>query len=226
MLTVACWRWGKLFSSLYVNRLRAMLERHLHIPHQLACITDDFEGIDDRVRIVAPPREFDPFRCRRRMWQYSAERDFGRTLFIDLDVIITADITPLVHRHEPIVCWKVGYAGVYSGSFLLCDAGAMDGAWVRFRDEPRRFIAETGEQNASDQAMLNTWLRGKHVAHWTERDGILTWFGGEKYARFQHHGMGPDRPQLPPGTRVVVLGSSDKNVMDEGQHEFVRQHWL
>lgn len=229
MLAVVCWKWGGTFGPEYVNRMRSMLERHLRLPHELICVTNESDGIDERVRIVAPPAPLPgDLRCRRRMWQWSADRidDFGahRMLAIDLDVVLVDDITPLVARHEPIVAWRVGYAGVFSGSFLLANVGALDGAWRLYRDDPEGFPRRCGEARASDQAMLNAWLRGRKVAAWTEADGLVTWFG-KGYERLERHGMGPGRPDLPAGARVVVLGSADKAVMDEGRYDWVRRHW-
>jgi hypothetical protein len=233
VITVACWRWGPLFSAAYVNRLRAALERHLHLPHELLCVTDDPVGIDSRVRLVPLPTTFaNTPRCRRRMQIFSADfaRELGdRLLCIDLDVVIVDDITPLVDRPEPLVCWKVGYAGVFSGSFLLMDAGELDGLWRQFAADPEQYPrrAAPGERVPSDQAMLNAYIRVHRkgvVPHWTERDGLVTYFGAG-YERLERYGIGPARPQLPRGARVVVLGSADKAVMDEGRYEWVREHW-
>ena len=233
MITVITWKWaranGPAFGPDYVNRMRSMLERHLHLPHELVCITDDAQGIDRRVRIVQPPKEFaDTPRCRRRMWHYARERrqDLGeRLLCIDLDTVAVDDITPIVDRPEPIVLWRVGYARVYSGSFQLFNAGALDGAWQAFRRDPVGYPAQCGEKNASDQAMLNHYLRGRRVATWTERDGIVTWFGAG-YEHLEHHGMGPRRHQPPKGARLIVLGSADKAVLDDARYPFVREHWV
>lgn len=227
-LAVVCWSWGGKFAPIYVNRLRSMLARNLQLPHKLFCISDTAAGIDRDVSIIPMPREFaDTPRCRRRMWQWAKERrdDFGpRMLAIDLDVVIVGDITPLVDRPEPIVCWRVGYANVYSGSFLLADTGALDGAWRAFERNPAGYLRATGERNGSDQAMLNLYLRGRKVAVWTEADGLVSWFG-EGYAAHEHRGMGPNHPQLPKGARIVVLGSADKAVMDQGRYPWVREHW-
>lgn len=230
MLSVVCWRWGSLFGPEYVNRMRAMLERNLHLPHRLICLTDDQVGVDSRVECVPLPKEFaGTFRCRRRMWQYSRDRVdlFGpRFLSVDLDLVVTADITPVVDRPEPIVMLRIGYADVLSGSFILCDTGALHGAYERYRSHPDEFTHATGLKNASDQAMLNLHIKstGMRIAEWKESDGFAVYFG-TGYERFAHHGVAPSRPQLPPGTRVVVLGSDDKAVMDDGRYPFVREHW-
>ena len=228
MITAVCWKWGDKFAPVYVNRLRSMLARHLHLPHELVCVTAEREGIDPRVRIVEPPAELsDTLRCRRRMWGFARERraDFGeRILNIDLDVVIVDNITPILNRSEPIVGWRVGYAGVLSGSFLLYNAGALHGAWEKYRADPEGFPKATGQRNGSDQAMVNHWLARREFAHWQDSDGFVTWFGAG-YERLEYLGMGPGRSALPPGARIVVLGSADKEVMDEGRYAFIREHW-
>lgn len=225
MLTVVCWKWGALFPALYVNRLHSMLRRHLHRPFELVCCTDDPTGIESGIRTERITKWQDTPRCRRRLEQYNrafAARLGSRILSIDLDVVIVDDITPLVDRREPIVCWRVGYAGVYSGSFVLFDFGALHPMYEAFAADPDGYPLLTGERNGSDQAMLNYYLRtsGAKVGEWTERDGLVTWFGGERYRKLQHHGMGPDRPDPPEGARVIVLGSDDKHVLDERKYEF------
>jgi hypothetical protein len=222
-LVVCCWKWGDLFSAKYVNNMQSMLDRHLHRPFELICVTDDPRGITSAVRTERITQWQDTPRCRRRIAQYDrafAARLGSRILSIDLDVVIVGDITPLIDRREPIVLWKVGYAGVYSGSFVLYDFGACHSLYEQFAADPYGFPASCGPGVQSDQAMLNKWLEGRDVPHWTERDGFVTWFGGERYRKLQHHGMGPDRPDPPEGARVIVLGSDDKAVLDDRRYEF------
>ena len=231
MIAVTCWRWGPLFGPEYVARLQSMLARNLQLEHRLYCFTDDPAAVPRDVIPMPIPVDLAGLpRCRRRMHQYNAAVDVAlgrRLLSIDLDVVITGDITPLVARTEPIVMWRVGYAGALSGSFVLWDAGALDGAWRAFdadRDGYPRRAQPAG--TGSDQAMLNLWLRESRtpVAELGERDGFVTWFG-RGYERLQHHGMGPGRAALREGARIVVLGSADKGVLDDGVHPWVREHW-
>jgi hypothetical protein len=230
MISVLCWKWGKLFSAVYVNRLRSMLARHLRIPHRLYCITDDRSGLDPEIGCFAMPTWLaDTPRCRRRMQQFSGEFDwiFGpRILSIDLDVVIVDDITPLVDRPEPIVGWRVGYADVICGSLLLWDANALDGLWRTYLADREGYPLRAQPKGVgSDQAMLNLWLKTQPpIAEWTERDGIVSYFG-TGYERFEHLGVGPNQQKLPPGARIVVLGSADKAAMDNGEAPWIVENW-
>lgn len=232
MLSVVTWKWRRadgssLFGAEYVNRMRSMLERNLRLPHRLLCLTDDPAGVDPRVECHPLPAEFaGSFRCRRRMWQYSRDRAalFGpRFLAIDLDLVLTDDITPLIDRPEPVVMLRIEYANTLSGSFILCDTGALHGAYECFAKAPIPFLRATGLQNASDQAMLNHWLRGKKVAEWSERDGFAVFFG-KGYERFANLGVGPTNPVAPKGTRVIVLGSDDLGALTDPRYPW-REHW-
>lgn len=208
------------------------LQRNLHIDHELVCVTDDPGGIDPRVRIVPlPERHATTPRCRRRMRIFDrafAEALGPRILSIDLDVVIVGDLTPIVARREPLVGWRVRHAGVYSGSFLLMDAGVLDGLWRAFDRDPVGFPARVQATSVpSDQAMLNWWIGRQYpqpIASWSERDGFVTYYGAG-YERLEHLGVGPTRPTLPPGARIVVLGSADKAVMDDGRYPWVVDHW-
>lgn len=222
VLSVVAWKWGERFGAEHVNRLRSMFERRLRLPHQVYCVTDDPAGIDPRVSIVPMPRTFAHTpRCRRRMQQFDAvwtRSHFGpRMLAVDLDIVLTDDITALVDRAEPFVgCW-IDYAQVFSGSWILMDAGALHGLWEAYRDDPDGFPRRVQPKGTpSDQAMLNYWLapHGHRIPRWTRADGFVTYFG-RGYARHEHHGISEARPALPPGTKVVILGSADLHVLEQ-----------
>lgn len=228
MISVVTWKWGDRFHAKHVNVLRAMLARHLHLPHQLVCITDDPVGIDSRIVVLHMPSAFaDSVRCRRRMQMYRKEfAPTPRILAIDLDVVIVADITPIVDRPEAIVGWKVGHAGVYSGSFVLFDAGALDGAWRAFAADPDGYPAVAAPKGVgSDQAMLNHYLSSQPpIGEWTEADGFVTYYG-RGYAKLEHLGVGPHRPDLPAGARIVVLGSADLDALEDPRYPWAIEHW-
>jgi hypothetical protein len=233
-INVVTWKWGATpFGARHVNTLRAMLARHLHVDHELVLITDDPADVDSDVRIVPMPPGFTHTpRCRRRMqlfsWEFTEQHEIGaRVLAIDLDVVIVDDLTDIVSRPEPICGWKVGHAGVYSGSFLLFDAGALDGAWQLFAADPVGYPKRVQAHGTpSDQAMVNHWLQTQPpIFEWTERDGFVTYYG-RGYERLEHLGVGPNRPQLPASARIVVLGSADLAVLDDPSVPWIAEHYM
>lgn len=226
-VTVVSWKWGTLFSAVWVNRLRAGLARHLHLPHELVCITDDPHGLDPEIRTMPmPERDRDTPRCRRRVQMFDpafARRLGTRLLAMDLDIVLVDDITPLIDRPEALVCWRVAHSPVYSGAFLLMDAGALADLWTFYAQDPELVARRAG---GSDQPILNFYLRRlrRQPAHWTDADGIVTYYG-HGYERFEHLGVGPRRRTLPPGARLVVLGSADTPVLEQGRYDWGIRHW-
>jgi len=112
---------------------------------------------------------------------------------------------------------------------VLYDAGALHGLYETYALNPVLYPQEVqGRGTPSDQAMLNHYIghldEFDRLPHWTERNGFVTYFG-KGYEKFQRLGVGPGQPHLPPGARIVVLGSADKAVMDEGRYPWIREHW-
>jgi hypothetical protein len=250
MLHIVCWKWGTRFAASHVNVLWSMLARQLQLPFVLHCITDDATGIRPEVWSHPMPRLYakEP-RCRRRMIQFGRgfirrmvdpdcqaltpgpdmdDEPRIRVLAIDLDVVIVDDITALLSRDEPIVGWRVGHAGVLSGSFLLFDAGALEDAWRHYDEDPIGYPVEVQPRGVpSDQAMVNHWLQRYQVPTgvWTEADGFVSYYG-RGYERLEHLGVGPSRPQLPPGARIVVLGSEDLYALEQPEiYPWVKEHY-
>lgn len=233
MTHFTCWKWGQLFGPEYVNTLQSMLARHYHRPFLLHCITDDPSDIADGVHIVPLAWYRGTPRCRRRMVQYAEwwHHLIGATRFInlDLDIVITGDITPLFDTSEPVKFWRVGYADVYSGAVQLIDVGVLHPLYEMFRRDPEGFPKLAWPRGiGSDQAMLNYYLtetlRGFTPPTWTEADGIYTFFG-EGYERYAHLGVSLQTQTLPEHCKIVVMGSADKWILDEGALPCLSVHW-
>lgn len=235
MLSVVCWKWGD-WTAEYVNKLRLMMGRHLHVPHETVCVTDDAAGIDPRVRIVRPPaigRILEP-RCRRRLWQYDAcfaERLGERILSIDLDVVVVDDVTPLFDRGEELVLWKVGYAGVFCGSPVLMRPGVLDAMCFDFLADPDGVLAASGPARAgyvpSDQDVLNHYVNRrferKHegVPRWTDADGLVV----NPIPRALLVPGSEPLWKLPSGARIVFMGGAERAVMEERRYPWIERCW-
>jgi hypothetical protein len=232
VLTVVLWKWGTKYTTAHVARMQAMLARHLTIPYTMVCLTDKPKELPPGVQAAKLPPTL-PWDSKglRRMWLYSADagRLGDRLLQLDLDVVITASLDPIVSRPEPFVIWKSDSnwkdKWAYNATVMLITPGAQEALWQRYMADPWRIFAEAdadgwGPKVNSDQALACYLLKDQDVPVWTEADGIRAFrvFAGK-------HG---DRGQvLPAGTRLVSFhGPRDPSIKDL-QHKapWIREHW-
>lgn len=191
------------FDSSHVNVLRAMVERNLPIPHRFVCITDDTEGLDPRIEAFPmPSRTFDDLgnphqhkydvarswgskkyfpSCYRRLWIFSEEaKVLGERVFaLDVDVIVTGSLVPLVEREESFVGWcdeRNERPRVAGGAYLL-RTGSHTDVWNDFDPEKSPGIALQAGYTGSDQAWMSYKLCPQDVAMWGRADGLtkITW---------------------------------------------------
>jgi len=89
---VVCLKWGDKYSSEYVNKLNSMVKRHLTLPYEFVCFTDDPDGIDYDIRIEPLPSLpvtgwwFKPYFFNPELVLT------GTILFLDLDIIVFKNI--------------------------------------------------------------------------------------------------------------------------------------
>lgn len=232
MLTCVAWKWGRKYTRDHVARLQSMLSRHLTVPHRLVCLTDQPRDLPPGVIPAKLPKPL-PFdgKCLRRMWLYSsAAGRLGDRLFqIDLDVVITDTIDPIVNRPEPFVIWKSDSnwkdKWAYNATVMLITPGAKDDVWQQWAANPRG-VFDAAERDGwgpkvnSDQAIACYLMKDQSVPVWTEADGIRAFrvFAGK-------HG---DRGEvLPEGTRIVSFhGPRDPSIPDLQQKApWITAHW-
>lgn len=195
-----------------VNVLQRMVRRHFPHPHRFVCVTDDPAGIDSDVEILAPWNDFadlpsphggnNPSCYRRlRLFHPDAAQWFGaRFVSLDLDCVITGDLTPVWDRPEDFVMWgDTNRSTHYNGSMVLMSAGARPQVWTDFdpRTSPQR--AKAAGCFGSDQGWISYRLGGGE-ARWNRLDGVYS---------FRVH-IHPNLRVLPPGARLVFFhGQTD-----------------
>lgn len=232
MLTVALWKWGAKYTKAHVARMQSMLRRHLSLPHRIVCLTDQPNDLPDGVE----PAPLPTFRgsaqkCMRRLWIYSpkAKRLGDRLLQLDLDLVLTDSIDPLVNRPEPFVIWKsdsnVIHGWGYNPSVLLITPGARADVWERYRADPKRVFAEADKAGwwpkvNSDQAVMSYLMQHDDVPVWTAEDGICAYrvFAGKHGQRGK---------VLPAGVRIVSFHGPRDQSMPDLQHKspWILDHW-
>lgn len=213
-----------------VNVLASMLKRHYRGDCRLTCITDDAKGIDSSVRII--PLWDDHSRlpsphgpgypsCYRRLKLFSAEAAdlIGpRFVHMDLDVVITGDITPLFAGGEPFKIWgDTAKNTPYNGSLWMLEAGARRQVWDTFDpiESPKRSLAL--KYIGSDQGWLGACL-GPNELKWSQRDGVYS---------FRNDIQRKTNYQLPAGARIVVFhGAMDPWSTQARCLSWVRRNYL
>ena len=100
MLTVLCVKYGTKYGVEYVERLRNMVSRHLSVPYEFACLTDDQHPIKGVKSIIRPAHNYSKL-WWHKIHMFDPGLDIqGRILYFDLDVIIHNNIDKLVENQE------------------------------------------------------------------------------------------------------------------------------
>lgn len=180
MITVLTWLWKQpgsrsTFSADHVNIFADMVRRHCTLDIEIACVTDMPEGIDEGIRIIAPPREFEEIRiptwnearpqCLRRiaMFRRDAAEIFGeRFVCMDLDCVIGGNIDRLIGASEDFrICQGTARGRPYNGSFMVMTAGCRPQVYETFTPEA---AVEAGKRFlGSDQAWIAHCLPGERT---------------------------------------------------------------
>lgn len=233
-LSILCWRWKPipLYRSSYPPRtvvaLRDMVRRCYPHPHRFICITDAPHEIDpsietirdrgDHAALPSPHGQKNPS-CYRRLRMFSGEMAAlvgPRFVSLDLDTVLTDDVTPLWHRDEDIVLYgDTNPKTHYNGSMVLMTAGCRRKVWDEFDPASSPKKAKAAGFWGSDQAWLSYVLGGKE-AKWTTADGVFS---------YRNH-IRDHNNRLPDGSRLVVFHGNVDPWDHRGQSiEWVRRHY-
>ena len=98
-VTVLCVKFGTKYGREYIERLRNMVSRHITVPYEFVCITDDQHPIEGVRSIVQPMKNY------KKIWWHKVHMFDpnlpinGRILYFDLDVVIHDNIDNLTIGH-------------------------------------------------------------------------------------------------------------------------------
>ncbi len=231
MLEVVTWKWGALFGPEYVNRLRSMLGRHLHLDHRLTCVTDDPAGLDPEVRVLPMWGEHGEMKAgsrscfrRLRMFDPAVREHLGpRFLHLDLDVVIVGDITPIAARTEPIVVFDQNAGSgakkiVYNPSVLLMDAGALPRLWDEFHADPVGVwtTAKNAGWSCSDMSVIGLYFDAVKPPTVGPKDGVLAF-----WRDVRPKGRVPDAARM-----VLFFGNDNPHVQTiQEKNPWIKKHW-
>lgn len=102
LVTVLCVRFGNKYGIHYVEKLRNMVARHISVPYQFVCLTDDPTPIKD-VKLIVQKNSGYLKGWWHKVHMFDPHLPFkGRILYMDLDVVVCGNIDKLVttYKHE------------------------------------------------------------------------------------------------------------------------------
>lgn len=110
---IICMKWGKPYSADYVNLLRRATKENTKQKHRFVCLTDDTEGLDSDIEALPIPNiNLKQNKIKNGGWPKLTvfKQDLhglnGRALYLDLDVIITGNLDPLINATEKFLIIK------------------------------------------------------------------------------------------------------------------------
>ena len=199
-----------------VNRWAAMTSPAIQMPHQLFVVTDQPQAAySSNIRVIPIWDDLKTMgRCWRRLRAFApdmAEIIGPRWCWMDLDSVVTGNLTPLLQRTEDVVFWAPKTTATpYNGSQVLMTSGARAKVWATF--DPMKAMAEAcrARYTGSDQAWWSVVL-GPGEAVWKpDPDGVC--------AYWHHCRAGP-----PPHCRIVYFPGALK---DNGDYVRRNSPWV
>jgi hypothetical protein len=206
MVNVICMKWGTKYGADYVQRLRAMVRRHLQRPHRFVCFTDDPTGLGDGIEpLPLPPMDLPP--GKERGWRKLSTfvrplADLtGPTLFLDIDIVIVASID-CFFDHPGKFCiihdWAKPWRITGNSSVYRFEAGAHPDLLAFFLANIERVKREVRNEQ-------------EYLTREIHRQGLLTYWPKEWCVSFKHNCMPAfplnflRAPELPRGARIVIF---------------------
>lgn len=154
VITVLCVRFGNKYGREYVERLRNMVARNLTVSYEFVCLTDDHHAIDCVRSIYQPNANY-----ARGWWHKTHMFDHtlplkGRIVYLDLDVIIHANIDRLA-TYQP-----GGFIGIQdfnrkffpswnhmNSSVMAWTHGTQNHVYEQFKKDPMQAQRLQGDQD-------------------------------------------------------------------------------
>jgi len=148
-LQVVCFKWYKkkarynhitIYDHNHVNQLYYALLQYLDMPFEFVCFTDDVSGIHPDIYTILLPEEIKLLKARyTKLLIFADEMKYiigNHILCLDLDTVITDDITSLVDINDDFKIYNgtAGKGTPYNSSLIRMKAGKRKHVWDNFND--------------------------------------------------------------------------------------------
>lgn len=238
---ILCMKWGTKYGPEYVNRLYAMVRRHLRGEFRFVCLTDRTEGIRPEVECFPIPSLELPAGSPERGWTklttFSTELVEGyglkgTALFLDLDVVIVGDITQFFYVPGEFLIihdWKRPWRITGNSSVYRFELGRHPEVLVKFRAE----FDAIRQKFRNEQAYLSDEMQAKGMLrYWDD-----AWCASYKYHCIPRWPTNYWRaPFIPKDARILIFhgvmnppdalaGRSNGNWRHAKPAPWIADHW-
>lgn len=152
-MKIVCVHWGSKYKVEYVNTLNNMIKRHSDA--ELICLSDSFEGKDCEVMMLE--KGFTGWWNKIQLFR----KDFlkgERFLYLDLDIVITENISNILNRPEKFVTIKDWIYNTYNSSAMLMTGGEHAHVYDLFVKDPEKAMKACPE---GDQQFITSYVEGE-----------------------------------------------------------------
>jgi hypothetical protein len=154
IVTVLCVRFGNKYGKLYVEKLRNMVSRHMTVPYEFVCLTDDPTPMTG-VRLIVRPNEGYAKGWWHKVHMFDPSLPLeGRILYMDLDVIVHSRIDKLA------TMYRTDFVGIrdfnrkfqknlkrLNSSVMAWNHRSQTHIWEQFKQNPKLAMRMHGDQD-------------------------------------------------------------------------------
>jgi hypothetical protein len=228
-VTVLCVRFGNRYGREYVERLRNMVSRHLTIPYEFVCLTDDQHPIDG-VRSIVRPNEGYAKGWWHKVHMFDPNLGIkGRILYFDLDVVIHNSVDKLIENYQTEFLGIRDFNrkfnplwNILNSSIMSWPAGSHSDIFTTFKSNPKQAQKLHGDQDwiwNIAKSRITFWPESWIQSYkWEIRERNETIFqNGKRSFRTVKN------PKIPDACCVCVFHGDPKP--EEVQDPFVIDNW-
>jgi len=175
MLTVVCVRTGTKYGPEYVSRLRRGVSRHLRAPHEFICLTDQPCGSAPLWYRDVTSYDLPGWWAKMLVFNRNVVGG-GARLFIDLDMVVACDLTPLafpvgaapdfvMSRNFTRMRGNTAWPCDYSSAVMYMSAGWGQAVWDEFAANAGAYMAAC--RRGGDQLAIQK-IVGQPAATWQD----------------------------------------------------------
>lgn len=155
---------GKKYSAEYVNKIFRMVKKYTTLPVTVHCVTEDPTGITPEVRIIKLPTNSWTSGWWYKPYIFSKDLPVeGTILYMDLDIVITANIDKLFTYNPGKFCVIRDFTRVmrpnwpkFNSSIMRFEKGQLDMVYTKFEKNAQNIMKRFfGDQDYLFDEMQN-----------------------------------------------------------------------